>query len=424
MKNVINILNSVKNTSSSKDKTRILLENYDNITLKKVLYYCYNPFKMYGISESKLEEMKFEKTDRTVLDIWSMLDELSSNNINDSLRQKFCDAMALYTPEEQALIKAIVIKDLRIGVNVSTINKVWKDLIPVFKVQLANKLQDVKLAPDELIAITEKLDGIRCLAFKENETVKLFTRQGKPITGLIDIEQALLKVKGDWVFDGELLLDSQEKVDSGTLYRQTVKAVNNKQDIKTGIIFNVFDVITVEEFANGVSKTKYFSRRLNLETMQRCVFNQEKYVNIVKVLYYGKDHEQINRCLWDMESQNKEGVMINREDFYYCKRCNSLLKVKTMKTCDLEIIGFEKGLGKNSNTLGALVVDYKGYTLKVGSGFSESMRDEIWESRNELLGRVAEIQYFEETKNEQGGLSVRFPVFKCIREKGKEVSYF
>lgn len=424
MKNVINILNSVKETSSSKDKTRILLDNYDNITLKKVLYYCYNPFKMYGISESKLAEMNFQKTDKTSLDIWSMLDELSANNINDSLRQKFCETMSLYTQEEQDLIKGIVIKDLRIGVNVSTINKVWKDLIPVFKVQLANKLQDVKLQPEEIVAVTEKLDGIRCLAIKEYESVKLFTRQGKLITGLVDIEQALLKVKGDWVFDGELLLDCNEKIDSGTLYRQTVKAVNNKQEIKTGIIFNVFDVITVEEFSNGVSKTKYFSRRLNLETMNKCVFNKEKYVNIVKLLYYGKDHEQITECLLQMEQQNKEGVMVNREDFYYCKRCNSLLKVKTMKTCDLEIIGFEKGLGKNSNTLGALVVDYKGYTLKVGSGFSESMRDEIWESRNELLGRVAEIQYFEETKNEQGGLSVRFPVFKCIREKGKEVSYF
>lgn len=29
----------------------------------------------------------------------------------------------------------------------------------------------------------------------------------------------------------------------------------------------------------------------------------------------------------------------------------------------------------------------------------------------------------EETKNQNGGLSLRFPVYKCIREVGKEVSY-
>lgn len=94
-----------------------------------------------------------------------------------------------------------------------------------------------------------------------------------------------------------------------------------------------------------------------------------------------------------------------------------------MQTCDLKIIDFEEGTGKYKNSLGALVVDYKGYRLGVGSGFSDADREYIWNNRGVLLGRIVEVQYFEETSNQNGGLGLRFPVYKCIRELGKEVSY-
>ena len=94
-----------------------------------------------------------------------------------------------------------------------------------------------------------------------------------------------------------------------------------------------------------------------------------------------------------------------------------------MQSCDLKIIGFEEGQGRLKNTLGKLICDYKGFELGVGSGFSDELRNEIWNNQNEYLGRIAEIQYFEETHNDKKELSLRFPVFKCMREDGKEVSY-
>ena len=94
-----------------------------------------------------------------------------------------------------------------------------------------------------------------------------------------------------------------------------------------------------------------------------------------------------------------------------------------MNSCDLKIIGFEEGEGKYKGVLGNLICDYKGYQLGVGSGFDDGQRKEIWNNQEKYLNRIAEIQYFEETYNDKGGLSLRFPVFKCIRELGKEVSY-
>ena len=61
--------------------------------------------------------------------------------------------------------------------------------------------------------------------------------------------------------------------------------------------------------------------------------------------------------------------------------------------------------------------------MGVGSGISDEMRKMIWTNPDAYIGRVATIQYFEQTNDANGKLSIRFPVFKELREKGKVVSY-
>jgi len=64
---------------------------------------------------------------------------------------------------------------------------------------------------------------------------------------------------------------------------------------------------------------------------------------------------------------------------------------------------------------------YKGNPVGVGSGLSDADRAAIW--ADAYIGRVATIQYFEETNDADGKLSIRFPVFKELCVEGKEVSY-
>ena len=127
--------------------------------------------------------------------------------------------------------------------------------------------------------------------------------------------------------------------------------------------------------------------------------------------------------LSELRSLGAEGAMINLDKPYEFKRSKTLLKLKVMSTCDLRVIGFEEGDGKLKGTLGKVICNYKGYELGVGSGFSEAMRKEVWESQDKYLGVIAEIQYFEETNNDEGGLSLRFPVFKQWRFDKNEESY-
>lgn len=253
--------------------------------------------------------------------------------------------------------------------------------------------------------------------------VKIFSRQGKRIEGLIDLEEELKELPSG-CYDGELLLD-KEDLPSKDLYRETVTVVNSKNDNKKNIVFNVFDFIPLKDFENGYSDLHCDRRKMQVYESLRNT--EPNWIKPVPILYRGEYNKEIVQQELDKQiALEHEGVMVNINDApYEGKRTKNILKVKAMQDCDLKIIGFEEGTGKNKGTLGAIIVDYKGFEVKVGSGFTDEDREYFWNNQNELLGRVITVQYFEETTNKKdNSLSLRFPVYKELREKGKEVSYF
>ena len=267
------------------------------------------------------------------------------------------------------------------------------------------------------------MTGIRAIANVQNGEVSIFSRQGKIIEGLKDLEEELKELPNG-CYDGELLLD-REDIPSKDLYRETVTIVNSKNDNKKNIVFNVFDYIPNEDFENGHSDLPCDRRKMQVyENLRRT---EPNWIRPVPILYRGEYNKDIVQNELDKQiALEHEGVMVNINNApYESKRTKNILKVKAMQDCDLKIIGFEAGTGKNQGTLGAIIVDYKGFKVKVGSGFTDEDRDYFWNNQNKLLGRIITVQYFEETTNKKdNSLSLRFPVYKELREEGKEVSYF
>ena len=147
-------------------------------------------------------------------------------------------------------------------------------------------------------------------------------------------------------------------------------------------------------------------------------------VHPVPIQYIGDDTSMIFSCLDKERSLGHEGVMINLLDGKYVYgRTTNLLKVKVMQDADLRITGIREGVGKYAGTCGSIVVDYRGTEVGVGSGLTDELRREIWNNQEAFIGRVATIRYFEETTDANGVPSIRFPVFECLREAGKGVSY-
>jgi len=115
-----------------------------------------------------------------------------------------------------------------------------------------------------------------------------------------------------------------------------------------------------------------------------------------------------------------EGIMIKDIDApYECKRSVSWLKLKPFIEVSLEVIDVEEGTGRNIGRLGALVCrgedDGRTIVVNVGSGFSDSDRDEFWNYRRECIGNIVEVRADAITQNQDGTYSLRFPRFLRFR---------
>ena len=400
------IFDRISSVSAKTSKEVIIKQNKDNELFIECLKFLLDSDVVTGLSTKKMNK-KVKLVSNKLESLTEAFEYVKRHNTGTDVDIAIVKSFCIAQGECREFCEQLFTKKLKVGVDAKTVNKCIPGLIPTFDIMLGSKFEFNKV-PNETMYITEKYDGLRCFAQVRNGKVILKSRQNKIFEGLIDIENAILDLGYDDVcFDGELLSIGSSLED---VYKDTTKKVNNKNKVKTGVKYVLFDIIPIEEFDNKKGKTKYASRRDELDMIQ-----ESEYLQVAPLLYVGTDMEEIMDILNELRSRGCEGAMCNLNKPYEFKRSKTLLKMKIMQTCDLRVIGFEEGQGKLEGTLGNMIVEYKGYEVRVGSGFSESQRKEIWENQDKYLGVISEIQYFEETTNADGGVSLRFPIFKDFR---------
>jgi len=86
----------------------------------------------------------------------------------------------------------------------------------------------------------------------------------------------------------------------------------------------------------------------------------------------------------------------------------------------LTVVNIEEGTGRNEGRLGALVCegvdDGKTIRVNVGSGYSDTDRDDYWTNSKVVIGRTAEVLADAITQNQDGSYSLRFPRFVRFRD--------
>lgn len=225
------------------------------------------------------------------------------------------------------------------------------------------------------------------------------------------------------MFDGELTLLDKGDLSDNEAFRAATGIINSDSPHKTQICYTIFDVVPTEEFEKGESSSSYRERRKVLDLMA-AILPPSDHVSILPVLYSGTDQSQIWELLEQMIQEDKEGLVANLDTPYKRKRHGGILKVKEFYTMDLPIIGYTEGTGRLAGTLGALILDFKGHEVKVGSGFSNEQRTGFWRNRDNLIGVLCEVKYKEVSYDKSTGAeSLQFPVFVGIRNDKEGVSY-
>lgn len=427
MKAVLNILSQIESTSARTEKENILKANKDNTLLKKTLEYTLNPYKVFNVG-SKTFSDRFKMNEQTKFNsIFELMDWLLERNASDETKHEVNKFIFSQDEKDRDWYKRMLLKDLRVGITEKTVNKCIPNLIPSFDVMLAKKYEDYEHKINDEFVVTLKLDGVRVAILKENGTIQMFSRQGKPFEDFNELLEEIKLLPDNMVYDGELLLRNDKNLDSASLYRATMKEVS-KDGEKRNVELLLFDIIPINEFKAGKSKKKYLARRDELEQTLSQI--DLKLVKTVPVLYRGKDKNEIYPLLNKVTEDGYEGLMLNRNMEYYCKRTDAILKIKKFNVCDALCLDVIEGTGKNEGRLGSILIEFEHegnkYTCHVGSGFSDHEREKYFNSPELIKGKIVEIGYFELSRNQNDdGYSMRFPTWKGrIRHDKDEISMY
>jgi DNA ligase-1 len=328
--------------------------------------------------------------------------------------------------------RRILVKDLKCGVNEKTINNCSKKSkkkqfeIPTFSCQLAQDSRNYSEKMTGRKMLSEKLDGTRVLSILYPDgKVDQFSRNGKELPNFTEIKNQLsniaLKLKKPIVLDGEVMSSSFQALMT-QLYR--------KEDVQTNdSVLYLFDLLTLEEFKAGYSDVPQTIRTTDLEDL---FVDDLDNIKVLTNKYVDLDTEQgkleFNIFNKQCIESGKEGVMIKDPMApYECKRSSSWLKLKPVLTFDLEVVDLIEGDDKYVGKLGAIVCrgieDGKEIEVNVGSGFTDEQRELFWSNKYGVIGKIAEVKCDVITQNQNGGYSLRFPVFMRLRgfEKGEKL---
>lgn len=423
MVEVIKLFKQIQETSSLNNKKAIIIANKDNELFKKSLIFLLDGKIVTGISNTKISKNvgnDFVLTSDTWEDVMNYLQLHNSGKDEDILYiQRF---LINQSDEHKEFYKQMITKTFRLGADAKLVNKCIPGLIPTFDVMLGTPIDKVKLKGNEWISISRKLNGTRCVFVGD----KCMTRQGKEYIGLDHIIENLHTLGLENYFvDGELIYKNKEGLSDSEAFQKGTGIAMSKDRDKSDLKLVIFDVFPLEEFWSGKSKELYSKRKQALLEIENNIrlLNVLENVEVVQMCYEGTNHSEIWKWLDYAEENDWEGIILNLDSPYECKRTKSLIKVKKFFSCDIRCTGIEEGSGRNKGTLGALVCNYKGNKVNVGSGFSDEDRKRIWQHPEDIIGRIVTVKYKEETKNKDGGISIQFPVFETVRFDKNEPSY-
>lgn len=420
------------------DKATILVDAKNEIGENSLFFFLdfiLDPQITTGISKAKINKKVLIRDDmpHTFQDICLYLSEHNTGTDEDI---SMAVSYIYWNASHKDFLVRVFTKNLPLGVEAATVNKIFgKVVIPVWEVQQGYPIDKVKLKLGTWFSLSRKMNGVRGTLYRG----KFISRQGQEFTGLDHIKNDIIKEIGDetlideYVYDGELVYRNDEGLSDGEAFRVGTGILNSDGD-KSQIKFIVFDLIPTDEFDNGKGSipyedgsyvTPYKLRRKWLEGLAFTIY-QEKLQNIevVPMVYEGTDQSVIPQWLDYAVENGWEGLMLNTSVPYKRARHTGCLKIKRFYTVDLRITGIEEGQNRLAGTVGALVVDYKGNELRIGSGFDDATRAAVWANPNDYIGKIVECRYKEVTQDKKTGIeSLQFPTFVRFRDDKSEVSY-
>ena len=418
-------IDEMNDSSSGNYKIETIKKHSDSKFLQMIFNYTYNPYKKYNVTSKNCKKNSdLLGHANTYGSIFTILNDLANRVSTGHNAIANVNRFILENIQHEKLIYNIIDRDLKMGASTSSINKVIPGCIPTFKVALANpyNVKRVDFKSGDWYG-SRKLDGVRCICRKENDIVTFFSRSGKEFLTLGNLENEILKIPGNFILDGEIcMVDKDGNEDFQGIMKQIRKKDHQIEKPK----FFVFDYLTLEQFDNQTGTTPLTLR------LRNGYHNLPNDVNYDMLEFLPQEQltteEQFTEMAKAAEEAGFEGIMVRKNVGYEGKRSHNLLKVKKFHDAEYTVLDAingnirwtENGKQIERECLSSITIEHKGCKVNVGSGFSKEQREMYYESPQDIIGKTVTIQYFEESKNQNGGFSLRFPVLKHVYTNGRD----
>jgi len=425
LKELQNYVNEMKATSSGNDK-KVIIEKYlQNEFVAKALIYENSPFMQFNVTSKSILKNP-ELTGGVIynkVSIFDVLDILEERKLTGHQAIMMVNSFINNNIEYKELILNLIDKDLQTRAGASLINKVKPNHIPEFDVALAQKYEPEYCDFEkEVWYASRKLDGCRCVVIvDEKGNATAWSRQGKQFEVLDNVLTDIKKLGlTNIVFDGEICIVDENGNEN---FNDVMKVIRKKDYTIPNPKYIMFDMLTLDEF-NSKTSERILSKRLtdlyNLKSQLSSTLDILEQEQCVTNEVFG---------IWQKEAKdnNWEGFMLRKDCQYEGKRSKNLLKVKKFFDDEYIVKGIETGpfriltdgIEHTEEVLSNVIIEHKGYEVSIGSGFSFEERRKYYKNPELLIGKEITVQYFEETTNKQGTVSLRFPTIKHIYDNGR-----
>lgn len=406
-------------TNSNTDKLQVLKTYTQYDSVRKALVYTYDTFKQYGVTSNNCKK-RSDLIKWGYTDLFKLLDDLDQRYLTGHLAISYVNGFVDANRDFEDIIWNIIDRNLKTRSTTSMINKVAPGLIPTFDVALANTYNDntaKKVDWNDEWYVSRKLDGVRCLAIiDENGEIKFFSRAGKPFLTLDNLKPSIHKLGlKNMVLDGEICMTDENGDED---FQGIIKEIKRKDHTIDNPHYFIFDMLTQKEFTDQASETTIGYR---LE-QAKILINDDKYISLLDQRIGSNDVLEL--MMEESKNGGWEGLMLRKNATYQGKRSNDILKVKKFHDAEYVVIDLENAVNRvivdgkevDELMLKNVIIEHKGNRVQVGSGFSHEQKRYFFENPNKILGKTITVQYFEETTDQNGKHSLRFPVMKGIYE--------
>lgn len=413
------ILNELNESNSSNYKLDILKKYKDNSELKKLLELTYNRNK-YNFNVSKNCIIKDNPSilesngSKTVDELLSALEILGGGTIRGNEAHQFvCNHLKCLDNDNKEIFLNVLGRDLKIGLNVKSINKVFKNLIPKPNYMRCAVLSEKTLKKINFPAFIQlKMDGTYREIHVADGQVSGKTRSGEEYFNPVLFKEMENFPNG--FYTGELTIEGESRFTGNGL-------INSLNPPYEKITFTVWDYLTDEDYLEK-SKTPYYSRFESLsDIIEKHESNRVKLVpnhevnSIDEALKYVSD--------W-MEQGLEGGVLKDKNNVFKNGTSGTQLKIKLKVDAEMRITGFTDGtIGtKREGKIGAIQFSNDEGTIKGQcSGFSDEELDLFTKNKDNLIGRIISVEFNDIVKSENNDYyALSHPVFIEIRNDKDE----